>query len=84
MLIETWLPILAALLFGLLIGSFLNVVIYRLPIMMERSWMAEARQALQMSPQNPRMAKYSSGQLSIITRSVRALFNHNQSSLFLC
>ena len=51
MLIETWLPILAALLFGLLIGSFLNVVIYRLPIMMERSWMAEARQALQMSPE---------------------------------
>ena len=51
MLIETWLPILVALLFGLLIGSFLNVVIYRLPIMMERSWLAEARQALQMPPE---------------------------------
>ncbi|NND60939.1 MAG: prepilin peptidase, partial [Gammaproteobacteria bacterium] len=25
-------------LFGLLFGSFLNVVIYRLPIMMERDW----------------------------------------------
>ena len=30
-----------ALLFGLLIGSFLNVVIYRLPIMLERQWRAE-------------------------------------------
>lgn len=28
----------AAVLFGLLIGSFLNVVIHRLPIMMERDW----------------------------------------------
>ena len=28
-------------LFGLLIGSFLNVVIYRLPKMMERQWVAE-------------------------------------------
>lgn len=31
-----------AALFGLLIGSFLNVVIYRLPKMMERQWAAEA------------------------------------------
>ncbi len=29
-------------LFGLLIGSFLNVVIYRLPKMMEQAWAAEA------------------------------------------
>lgn len=35
-----------ALVFGLLIGSFLNVVIYRLPIMMDRHWQAEARQIL--------------------------------------
>jgi leader peptidase (prepilin peptidase) / N-methyltransferase len=28
---------------GLLVGSFLNVVIYRLPIMMEREWRAEAK-----------------------------------------
>lgn len=26
---------------GLLVGSFLNVVIYRLPKMMEREWAAE-------------------------------------------
>jgi leader peptidase (prepilin peptidase)/N-methyltransferase len=30
--------------FGLLIGSFLNVVIYRLPRMLERQWADEARQ----------------------------------------
>jgi leader peptidase (prepilin peptidase)/N-methyltransferase len=33
----------AALVFGLLIGSFLNVVIYRLPLMMEREWREECR-----------------------------------------
>ncbi|KXI23279.1 prepilin peptidase [Photobacterium sanguinicancri] len=33
-----WLYPAFAALFGLLIGSFLNVVIYRLPIMMEREW----------------------------------------------
>ena len=32
-----------AFLFSLLIGSFLNVVIYRLPIMMQREWHEEAR-----------------------------------------
>lgn len=37
-------PLLAALLalvLGLLVGSFLNVVIYRLPVMMERDWKRE-------------------------------------------
>lgn len=34
-----------AVVFGLLIGSFLNVVIYRLPVMMEREWAAELAQA---------------------------------------
>lgn len=29
---------------GLLVGSFLNVVIHRLPIMMEREWQAQARE----------------------------------------
>lgn len=33
-------------LFSLLVGSFLNVVIYRLPIMMERDWKAQAREIL--------------------------------------
>ncbi len=33
-------------LFGLLIGSFLNVVIHRLPIMLERSWQRQATEIL--------------------------------------
>lgn len=37
-----------AVVFGLLIGSFLNVVIYRLPIMLENGWSAAARAQLGM------------------------------------
>ncbi|WP_448255290.1 prepilin peptidase [Ottowia oryzae] len=37
---DIWVPVLAAGFFGLLIGSFLNVVIYRLPKMLEREWTA--------------------------------------------
>ena len=36
----------AALLLGLLIGSFLNVVVYRLPVMMQREWQAQAKEIL--------------------------------------
>ena len=35
-----------AALFGLLVGSFLNVVIYRVPVMMERGWTAFAKEHL--------------------------------------
>jgi leader peptidase (prepilin peptidase)/N-methyltransferase len=37
-----------AMLLGLLIGSFLNVVAYRLPIMMQRDWREQAREILQL------------------------------------
>ena len=41
-------------LFGLLIGSFLNVVVYRLPKMMEQGWAAEhAAYAAQQQGQEP-------------------------------
>jgi leader peptidase (prepilin peptidase)/N-methyltransferase len=51
-------PLFAALMFvlGLLIGSFLNVVIYRLPIMMEREWRAQAAElhaSSDAAPTNP-------------------------------
>ncbi|GAA05003.1 prepilin peptidase [Photobacterium leiognathi] len=39
-----WLYPLFAVIFGLLVGSFLNVVIYRLPIMMERQWHKECQE----------------------------------------
>jgi leader peptidase (prepilin peptidase)/N-methyltransferase len=35
---------------GLLVGSFLNVVIYRLPIMLDREWRAQAAELVQEGP----------------------------------
>ncbi|RTE65256.1 prepilin peptidase [Amphritea opalescens] len=40
-----WLAIALTAVFSLLIGSFLNVVIYRLPLMMEREWQQMAEDA---------------------------------------
>ncbi len=45
-----WLDVTAFAVLGLLVGSFLNVVIYRLPKMMERQWQAEYAQ---MNPVTP-------------------------------
>ena len=42
-----WLGLIAALWVALCVGSFLNVVIYRLPIMLNRQWQADAREFLQ-------------------------------------
>jgi leader peptidase (prepilin peptidase)/N-methyltransferase len=39
----------SALLLGLIVGSFLNVVIYRLPIMLEREWRSQAADVLAVS-----------------------------------
>jgi len=36
--------------FGALIGSFLNVVIYRLPVMMDREWRSECLEFLEQPP----------------------------------
>lgn len=41
-----WAFTLSALVLGLLVGSFLNVVIYRLPLMMERAWRAQCQELL--------------------------------------
>jgi leader peptidase (prepilin peptidase) / N-methyltransferase len=44
----------AALLFGLLVGSFLNVVVHRLPLMMRRDWRAQcAEEMAQTAPALP-------------------------------
>jgi leader peptidase (prepilin peptidase)/N-methyltransferase len=47
--------VLSALILGLLVGSFLNVLIYRLPIMMERDWQAQSREMLKLpaEPEGP-------------------------------
>ena len=39
--------------FGALVGSFLNVVIYRLPVMMEREWRAECLEFLEQPAEDP-------------------------------
>jgi leader peptidase (prepilin peptidase)/N-methyltransferase len=40
--------VLSALILGLLVGSFLNVLVYRLPFMMERDWQAQSREMLKL------------------------------------
>jgi len=45
--------VLSVLVLGLLVGSFLNVVIHRLPRMMERDWQREARLALDLPEGEP-------------------------------
>ena len=48
---ELWLLFFFFTLFvGLSVGSFLNVVIYRLPIMLERQWVQEAKGILELEP----------------------------------
>ena len=42
-----WFGFTLAFVFGSLVGSFLNVVIYRLPIMMQREWQSQAAQILE-------------------------------------
>lgn len=39
--------------FALLIGSFLNVVIHRMPIMMERGWREQANELVSTPPEHP-------------------------------
>lgn len=39
---------LIAALLGLMVGSFLNVVVYRLPVMMHNDWQAQAREILEL------------------------------------
>jgi len=45
-----WLFYSTILLTGLCVGSFLNVVVYRLPLMMERDWKIECHEFLQLDP----------------------------------
>ncbi|MDG1581641.1 A24 family peptidase [Pseudomonas sp. GOM6] len=49
--------VLLSLLLGLLLGSFLNVVIYRLPVMMQRDWRQQAREILEL-PEEPKQGTF--------------------------
>jgi prepilin signal peptidase PulO-like enzyme (type II secretory pathway) len=48
--------VVACLVVGLLVGSFLNVVVYRVPIMLDRQWRAQCEEL-----QSPRAALDLSG-----------------------
>jgi leader peptidase (prepilin peptidase)/N-methyltransferase len=48
---NSWLSCLGGL-FGLLVGSFLNVVIFRYPVMMKHAWTAQSRDWLELEPIN--------------------------------
>ena len=54
-LLQNSLPVLTALSFvlGLLVGSFLNVVVYRLPIMLQREWKAQCCEYLEIENTEP-------------------------------
>lgn len=45
-----WLFYVSTLFLGLCVGSFLNVVAYRLPLMMERNWKQECHEYLELDP----------------------------------
>ncbi len=45
-----WPGLILAVWVGLSVGSFLNVVIYRLPVMLTRQWDAQARELLEQEP----------------------------------
>jgi leader peptidase (prepilin peptidase)/N-methyltransferase len=47
---ELWLFYTAIVAFGLCIGSFLNVVVYRLPVMMQRDWRLQCHDYLELEP----------------------------------
>jgi len=47
----------SVLLLGLIVGSFLNVVIYRLPIVLEREWRAQAADVLSAGTDTPSSAE---------------------------
>lgn len=47
---EPWFLLTVAFVLGAAIGSFLNVVIYRMPVMMERAWEDEIAEAQGMEP----------------------------------
>lgn len=53
-----WLYLSLVFLFSLMVGSFLNVVIHRLPIMLERDWQAEYRNYFDEGAESPPTDRY--------------------------
>jgi leader peptidase (prepilin peptidase)/N-methyltransferase len=55
---EPWLLIASAFLFSLLVGSFLNVVIHRLPLMLDRQWREQADEIAGKEPVDEAKEKF--------------------------
>jgi leader peptidase (prepilin peptidase)/N-methyltransferase len=56
--VAPWLAVALALVVGLCVGSFLNVVVHRLPKMMERAWRAQCAELRGESAPHEQPAKY--------------------------
>lgn len=61
-------------LFGLVVGSFLNVVIYRVPKMIERSWIAEAADGLSSPDELAKATGWSQARATQFTEQATGLF----------
>jgi len=59
LLLEGWPLCVLTVIFGLLIGSFLNVVIHRTPISLDKKWRAECYDYLEITPPQDNSAHYS-------------------------
>lgn len=66
------LAVICGLIVGLLVGSFLNVVIYRLPKMMERDWQAQCREFIEQQTDSDSNAPLA---MATNTNSTQATFN---------
>ncbi|MEM7209276.1 MAG: A24 family peptidase [Pseudomonadota bacterium] len=55
---EPWLFLSLCTFVGLLVGSFLNVVIHRLPLMLERQWQRDCKELLSQSTEEPDDSKF--------------------------
>jgi leader peptidase (prepilin peptidase)/N-methyltransferase len=49
--------VLVSLVLGLIVGSFLNVVIYRLPVMLQKEWREQCHEFLELSEDSPELDK---------------------------
>lgn len=58
-------------LLGLCVGSFLNVVIYRLPVMMRRGWLDDCQQQLAASEELQEVLKFSPAQAQAVADGVQ-------------
>ncbi|MCB1671574.1 MAG: A24 family peptidase [Gammaproteobacteria bacterium] len=58
---STPLLVVSSLVLGLLVGSFLNVVVYRVPIMLYREWTAQCQEMLELEDVKPSGADQAAG-----------------------